>query len=191
MVEKIIAAATRQADNVAFILNHVTLPDEWYEKLTRELAEDRAVLSAAQLPPSRVAVPEGQTPLNDKLGHRLLDVLREGQEARRDGTGSPYHGHSLEHCIHAAGWVQQDLRMALDLAHAALSGTSRDGAGVEKARDFSLNAMVRKKSGSWWEGRVVGFYGTEQTPDGVCVQLDKPMGPVQIYPASALELVHD
>ena len=138
---------------------------------------------------SRIAVPEGQTPLNDKLGHRLLDVLKEGREARRDGTGSPYHGHSLEHCIHAAGWVQQDIRMALDLAHAALSGIGRDGAGAEKVRVFAIGDMVRKKSGSWWEGRVVGFYSTEQTPDGVCVQLDKPMGPVQIYPASALELV--
>lgn len=55
--------------------------------------------------------------------------------------------------------------------------------------EFRLGQMVSKKSGSWWEGRVVGFYSTEQTPDGVCVQLDLPMGPVQIYPASALELV--
>lgn len=54
---------------------------------------------------------------------------------------------------------------------------------------FQLHALVRKRSGAWWEGRVVGFYSTEQTPDGVCVQLDRPMGPVQIYPASALELV--
>jgi len=53
-------------------------------------------------------------------------------------------------------------------------------------RTFQIGDMVRKRSGSWWEGRVVGFYSTEQTPDGVCVQLDKPMGPVQIYPASAL-----
>jgi hypothetical protein len=56
---------------------------------------------------------------------------------------------------------------------------------------FSIGDLVRKRSGSWWEGRVVGFYSTEQTPDGVCVQLDKPLGPVQIYPASALELVEE
>lgn len=56
-------------------------------------------------------------------------------------------------------------------------------------REFGIGSMVRKKSGSWWEGRVVGFYSTDQTRDGVCVQLDRPMGPVQIYPASALELV--
>lgn len=60
---------------------------------------------------------------------------------------------------------------------------------MEENSAFAIGDLVRKKSGSWWEGRVVGFYSTEQTPDGVCVQLDKPMGPVQIYPASALELV--
>jgi len=54
---------------------------------------------------------------------------------------------------------------------------------------YPIQKTVRKKSGSWWEGRVVGFYATEQTPKGVCVQLDRPNGPVQIYPASALELV--
>lgn len=52
---------------------------------------------------------------------------------------------------------------------------------------FAEGDMVRKKSGSWWEGRVVGTYSTEQTPRGYAVQLDKPFGPVQIYPESALE----
>lgn len=64
----------------------------------------------------RCKVPEGQTPLNDKLGHRLLDVFQAGADSRDNGTGSPYHGHSLEHCLHAAGWVQRDLRLALDAA---------------------------------------------------------------------------
>lgn len=52
---------------------------------------------------------------------------------------------------------------------------------------FAEGDLVRKKSGSWWEGRVVGTYSTEQTPRGYAVQLDKPFGPVQIYPESALE----
>ena len=63
-------------------------------------------------------VPDGQTPLDDKLNHRLLDVIREGEAARDAGTGSPYHGHSLEHCLHATGWVSRDLRLALDEARA-------------------------------------------------------------------------
>ncbi len=53
--------------------------------------------------------------------------------------------------------------------------------------EFADGDLVRKKSGSWWEGRVVGTYTTEQTPRGYAVQLDKPFGPVQIYPESALE----
>lgn len=52
---------------------------------------------------------------------------------------------------------------------------------------FAEGDLVRKKSGSWWEGRIVGTYTTEQTPRGYAVQLDKPFGPVQIYPESALE----
>ena len=67
----------------------------------------------------RVTVPEGQTPLDDNLGHRLLDVIREGERARDSGASSPYHGHSLEHCLHATGWVKRDLRIALDKALAA------------------------------------------------------------------------
>ena len=61
-------------------------------------------------------VPEGQTPLNDMLHHPVLDVINEGMRARDNGAPSPYHGHSLEHCLHASGWVQRDLRLALDAA---------------------------------------------------------------------------
>jgi len=55
-------------------------------------------------------------------------------------------------------------------------------------RKFKTGAFVRKTKGSWWEGYVVGFYSTAENPDGVVVQLDKPNGPVQIYPSAALEL---
>ena len=68
----------------------------------------------------RCKVPVGQTPLDDNLHHRLLDVIKEGQQCRDDGTGSPYHGRSLEHCLHATGWVQRDLRLALDEAKAEI-----------------------------------------------------------------------
>lgn len=56
---------------------------------------------------------------------------------------------------------------------------------------FTSGDMVRKPRGSWWEGRVVGFYSTDQTPRGYAVQLQTPSGngPVQIYPESALERV--
>lgn len=54
---------------------------------------------------------------------------------------------------------------------------------------FKLGDKVYKPYGSWWEGTVVGFYSTQQTPVGYCVQLDMPNGPVQIYPEKALERV--
>lgn len=68
----------------------------------------------------RCKVPAGQTPLDDKLGHRLLDVHAEGARARLTGRASPYHGHSLEHSLHAAGWTQMGLRLALDRAEVKL-----------------------------------------------------------------------
>lgn len=53
---------------------------------------------------------------------------------------------------------------------------------------FKAGDYVRKKSGAFWEGVVVKGYSTKQTPSGVCVQLfGWDDGPVQIYPAGALE----
>jgi hypothetical protein len=74
----------------------------------------------------RFPVPEGQTPLNDTLGHRFLDVLNEGAAARATGKASPYHGHSLEHCLHAFGWVSRDLRLALDATKTQVSPGAQD-----------------------------------------------------------------
>lgn len=52
---------------------------------------------------------------------------------------------------------------------------------------FQIGDRVKKHGGSWWEGKIVGTYSTEQTPEGYCVQMDHyPNGPVQIYPAAAL-----
>lgn len=61
---------------------------------------------------------------------------------------------------------------------------------LDRLPRWVLGTRVRKKSGSWWEGTIVGTYSTEQTPIGYCVQLDNvPNGPVQIYPETALELI--
>lgn len=70
---------------------------------------------------------------------------------------------------------------------AELRGTS---AHVQRAPEewaFSRGERVRKKSGAWWEGIVVGFYSTTQSPRGYAVQLENMFGPVQIYPEAALE----
>ena len=52
---------------------------------------------------------------------------------------------------------------------------------------FFIGTMVKKKSGSEWQGRIVGWYSTEYTPEGYAVESDAHAGSVQIYPVAALE----
>ena len=52
---------------------------------------------------------------------------------------------------------------------------------------FKIGDLVRKKSGSEWQGRIVGWYSTELTPEGYAVESEAHKGSVQIYPAAALE----
>ena len=56
-------------------------------------------------------------------------------------------------------------------------------------KKFNRGDLVRKKSGSEWEGRVVGEYSTELTAEGYAVESSAHKGSVQIYPAAALELI--
>jgi len=71
-----------------------------------------------------------------------------------------------------------------------VGGPARDTlaalASAAPARTFQLGAFVHKAKGSSWRGRVVGYYSTSLTPDGVCVESDNEPGSVQIYPAAAL-----
>jgi hypothetical protein len=61
---------------------------------------------------------------------------------------------------------------------------------LEPKGSFAEGDVVYKPKGSWWQGTVVGFYSTSQTPEGYAVQLDNVKdGPVQIYPVQALELL--
>lgn len=54
---------------------------------------------------------------------------------------------------------------------------------------FAMGDTVRKKSGSEWEGVIVGLYSTSLTPEGYAVESSSHAGSVQIYPAKALEVV--
>ena len=54
---------------------------------------------------------------------------------------------------------------------------------------FDFGDTVRKVKGSQWSGKVVGFYSTALTPEGYAVESSTEKGSVQIYPASALELI--
>ena len=54
---------------------------------------------------------------------------------------------------------------------------------------FQRGDLVRKVSGSEWEGHVVGEYSTALTPEGYAVESMHHKGSVQIYPAAALTKV--
>jgi hypothetical protein len=54
-----------------------------------------------------------------------------------------------------------------------------------------LGTRLRKRKGSSWTGRVVGFYSTSLTPIGYCIESENEPGSVQIYPAQALEECDD
>ncbi|WP_376781290.1 hypothetical protein [Stutzerimonas kunmingensis] len=54
---------------------------------------------------------------------------------------------------------------------------------------FRMGDLVKKSTGSEWEGRVVGWYSTEQTKEGYAVESSAHRNSVQIYPATALEAV--
>lgn len=63
------------------------------------------------------------------------------------------------------------------------------GRPVPERAKFARGDMVRKRSGSAWEGRVCGEYSTSLTPEGYAVESAAHPGSVQIYPAAALELL--
>lgn len=56
---------------------------------------------------------------------------------------------------------------------------------------FKLGDHVYKKRGSNWQGFVVGYYSTDLTPEGYCVESDSHPGSVQIYPGGALAEVQE
>lgn len=50
-----------------------------------------------------------------------------------------------------------------------------------------IGTPLRKKRGSQWRGRVVGFYATKNTPVGYAIESAFEPGSVQVWPADALE----
>ncbi len=58
-----------------------------------------------------------------------------------------------------------------------------------KPATWPRGTIVRKKSGSEWEGAIVGTYSSSITPEGYAVESSTHKGSVQIYPVGALELV--
>jgi dihydrofolate reductase (trimethoprim resistance protein) len=53
---------------------------------------------------------------------------------------------------------------------------------------FPLGTRMWKRSGSSWHGKVVGYYSTELTREGLAIESEYEVGSVQIYPVAALEI---
>lgn len=60
---------------------------------------------------------------------------------------------------------------------------------VQGATRFTHGQRVRKRSGSNWQGKVVGVYSTNLTDEGYAIESEFEKGSVQIYPEAALEPV--
>lgn len=54
------------------------------------------------------------------------------------------------------------------------------------AADWPLGMPVTKIKGSSWTGKIVGYYSTSLTPQGLCIESVNEPGSVQIYPVSAI-----
>lgn len=54
-----------------------------------------------------------------------------------------------------------------------------------------LGTRVRKKIGSEWHGKIVGYYSTNNTKYGYVVESEREKGSCQIYPWKALEVIND
>lgn len=64
-----------------------------------------------------------------------------------------------------------------------------NGALLGMLAKWKIGTRLKKKSGSEWQGKIVGFYSTELTPIGYAIESELHKGSVQIYPESALEEV--
>ncbi len=100
-----------------------------------------------------------ETPTDKKLSERFGEAINDGYEALGDLVAE--YGDA----------ILSVLRLA----------EAQPSAGTFKLGDF-----VQKKSGSSWRGKVVGFYSTNLTPRGYCVESAYESGSVQIYPEAAL-----
>jgi hypothetical protein len=76
-----------------------------------------------------------------------------------------------------------------DQARSTLDTLAHTPPEVHAAKWAPIGTRVRKTKGSSWQGRIVGFYSTDLTPVGYCVESEREPGSVQIYPETALELV--
>ncbi len=120
----------RQADNMAFIINHMGMPDQWREKFMRELGEDRSALSAQ--------VQDVAPTLKIGIYGKAYDRPDERRAYTYDHQPQNVGAHKLGRAcseIHSGGdWIDRGLNL--------LNSLQREGFGV-----FELPAAPAKQEG--------------------------------------------
>ena len=104
-------------------------------------------------------------------------------------TGSGSVGSLVDGRVVWADWLAHPNGSKPEGVNAELLEALRTFESSPKPGAFRLGDLVKKVSGSAWEGRIVGTYSTALTPEGYAVESASHPGSVQIYPAKALTLV--
>lgn len=124
---------------------------------------------------------------------------KPGQEPNLSVHVHDNTGVMLQYCMRIVRHHRSD-SVDLSLGANRLSFTVEQAvdiaAALQEAARGSVSAFYRgdrvcKKSGSAWQGIVVGEYSTDLTQEGYAVESEAHPGSVQIYPASALEIVKE
>lgn len=110
-------------------------------------------------------------PMTYDARQKLLAALSEAPPEMDADTARAWRESDGDHRNHV-----EDAIRALDAVRAA-------------KLPLPLGVRVRKKSGSQWQGRVVGYYSASRTKNGIAVESEREIGNVQVYPAEAFELV--
>lgn len=121
--------------------------------------------------------------------YTAVDMATAAAQGFRDGQKAepaPAQGEREARALFEEMALVADDERCIQMLAAALASRPAQTAPQGK---FRMGDLVKKSSGSEWVGRVVGWYSTEQTPEGYAVESSAHRNSVQIYPAKALEAV--
>ena len=122
---------------------------------------------------------------------RVVEVARPAQTEQQPSAAQQILDLIMEECRywHGRDEARRGNFASLYAAAKELADNTAPIAQTAPQGKFRMGDLVKKSTGSEWVGRVVGWYSTNQTPEGYAVESEAHAGSVQIYPAKALELV--
>lgn len=112
---------------------------------------------------------------------------REAVERFSPTTSVPHCGRASE--VEAYMTDDDDGEYMTVAQHERIAASLTRSAQTAPQGKFRMGDLVKKSTGSEWEGHICGTYSTELTPEGYAVESSAHRNSVQIYPAKALEAV--